>query len=278
MTDVRQTPEYAEYMRSRGWNVEKVGGVYIFAKRLPLLGSFIKVQRYKNLPLQSIEEAKRRHKAFQVVLEPIERDAEIASGGFRQNSPFSPSKTLTLDLLRPKNSLYKNCAKDCRYALRRTESMKLKALKSWQIKKFRASWKKSAGWKRHVPSAKELLNLKKSFSSSALFVSTNSCSAGGVFLRTRDTGYYWYGFTGRGGRKSLAQYKVVWEGIMWAKKNGCKTFDFEGMYDERHPNKNWLGFTHFKKSFGGGEKVYPGAFSKWSLPIKKSPVVVMNRK
>lgn len=54
---------------------------------------------------------------------------------------------------------------------------------------------------------------------------------------------------------------------MWAKKRGCKIFDFEGIYDERFPNKSWLGFTHFKKSFGGYEVSYPGTYTKTRLEV-----------
>ena len=50
---------------------------------------------------------------------------------------------------------------------------------------------------------------------------------------------------------------------------GAKILDFEGIFDERFPNKKWKGFTHFKKSFAGYEVEYPGAFSKFSL-LKKS--------
>jgi lipid II:glycine glycyltransferase (peptidoglycan interpeptide bridge formation enzyme) len=48
---------------------------------------------------------------------------------------------------------------------------------------------------------------------------------------------------------------------------GCKIFDFEGIYDSRFPIKSWLGFTHFKKQFGGNEIAYPGCYIKFRLPF-----------
>ena len=45
--------------------------------------------------------------------------------------------------------------------------------------------------------------------------------------------------------------------------------DLEGVYDERFPNKKWLGFTHFKKCFGGKEKEYPGTYTRTRFPFKK---------
>jgi len=89
--------------------------------------------------------------------------------------------------------------------------------------------------------------------------------AGAIFLIGDEISYYWQAFSNNEGRKNFAQYRIVWEGILWAKKQGAKIFDFEGIYDERFPNKNWKGFTHFKKSFGGYEVEYPGAFIKINL-------------
>ena len=91
--------------------------------------------------------------------------------------------------------------------------------------------------------------------------------AGAIFLIGDETGYYWQAFTNSGGRLSKSQYNIVWEGILWSKKTGATSFDLEGVYDERFPNKSWLGFTHFKKSFGGKSIFYPGAYTKNKIPL-----------
>jgi lipid II:glycine glycyltransferase (peptidoglycan interpeptide bridge formation enzyme) len=69
------------------------------------------------------------------------------------------------------------------------------------------------------------------------------------------------------GRSTLSQYTLLWNGILWAKKNGYKIFDFEGIFDPRFPDKNWKGFTHFKRSFGGEEVIYPGCYTKLRFPL-----------
>jgi lipid II:glycine glycyltransferase (peptidoglycan interpeptide bridge formation enzyme) len=92
-------------------------------------------------------------------------------------------------------------------------------------------------------------------------------TSGAIFIVADNMGYYWQAFTNKQGRQSLAQYKIVWEGILWAKKRGARVFDFEGIFDERFPNKSWQGFTHFKKSFGEDEVNYPGCFVKNLLPF-----------
>ncbi|KKU22795.1 MAG: FemAB domain protein [Candidatus Woesebacteria bacterium GW2011_GWF1_46_13] len=130
---------------------------------------------------------------------------------------------------------------------------------------FREGWKRAVKWKRYVPPFSHLLALKKLFKENSLFLVTPNYSSGTIFLIGDKIGYYWQAFTNKEGRKILAQYKIIWEGILWAKKMGARIFDFEGIYDERFPNKSWLGFTHFKKSFGGYEVAYPGTFVKWFL-------------
>ena len=95
----------------------------------------------------------------------------------------------------------------------------------------------------------------------------NDGSAGAVFLTTDKITYYYQAFTNDAGRKAHNQYRIVFDGIFWAKRMGAKVFDFEGIYDERFPNSSWKGFTHFKKSFGGYEISYSGCYTRYSLSL-----------
>ena len=111
------------------------------------------------------------------------------------------------------------------------------------------------------------INLKKIFAEDALFILSKDKSSGAIFLKGGKMSYYWQAFTGSTGRENMSQYKIVWEGILWAKARGARVFDFEGVFDSRFPDKSWKGFSHFKKSFGVEVKTYPGAFVKTRLPI-----------
>ena len=72
------------------------------------------------------------------------------------------------------------------------------------------------------------------------------------------------------GKEYHAPYLAVWTAIKEARTSGCDVWDFEGIYDPRYPSTNsWLGFTHFKKSFGGEEFVYPGTFTWYINPVIK---------
>jgi lipid II:glycine glycyltransferase (peptidoglycan interpeptide bridge formation enzyme) len=263
MLDIRQTPRYAKYLRKTGWQVEELSGVNCFIKKIPFLGSVIKIQRPEIIPLKKIKNLVKKHHAFQLIIEPKTKiDAEyLKKSGLRLiSSPFLPSKTLILDLTTSHERLLKQLKKDARYALRKTD--KLVVAKPKNITDFYNSWKKAIKRKRYITPLSRLKILKRVFGKNVLFLVSKDGSAGAIFLLGDKIAYYWQAFSGPEGRKQLAQYKILWEGILWAKKSGAKIFDFEGIYDERFPNKQWAGFTHFKKSFGGEGLEYPGCFTK----------------
>jgi lipid II:glycine glycyltransferase (peptidoglycan interpeptide bridge formation enzyme) len=277
MLDIRQTPAYARYLKSIGWQVERINEVNYFIKKLPLMGSIIKIQRPEEIKIKKINELAKKYKSFQIIIEPkSEMDARylISIGYKKSKRPYLPTKTLHLELTHPQESLINQMKKDAKRAIKKTEDLEIHEP---TISCFRDCWKKAVGLKRYVPAIKNLKSLKKNFRKNCLFLLTKEGSAGAIFLmgdkialgqQAASSAYYWQAFSNQKGRKTLAQYKIVWEGILWAKKHGAKIFDFEGIYDKRFPNKKWKGFTHFKKSFGGYEVSYPGAFVKNLVPFK----------
>lgn len=263
MLDVRQTPQYARFMSQTGWSVEKANGIYCYIRKIPILGNFIKIQRPKKiLTEQDINILRDKYKPFQIIIEPVTNHQSLVTNHFRQSkSPFVPSKTLHIDVTVSKMKLFNQLKKDARYALRKAQNSKLVDIKH-NLELFHSSWKAAVPFDRYVISLDHLQKLQQAFGDKSLFLLSQDNSSGAFFIRSSDTAYYWQAFTNKAGRSSQIQYKVVWEGILWAKRSGCKVFDFEGIYDARFPNKKWLGFTHFKKSFGGVEVEYPGAYSR----------------
>lgn len=267
MADIRQTVKFANYLENIGWKIEKTGKTYSFIKKVPFLGSVVKIQRPEEIDIGALKYVRKKHNPFQIIIEPKSKEhgSLISKHGFRLGrSPYLPTKTLHLDLTKPKETLFEQLKKDARYSLRKTKDLNIYAVHKTQA--FRQSWKEAVDWKHWVPPQGHLDALIKSFGKDSLFLVTPGGDAGAIFLSSKDTVYYWQAFSNEKGRKTLAQYKILWAGITWAKKRGAKTFDFEGIYDERFPNKKWKGFTHFKKSFGGYEVKYPGVFVKYSIP------------
>lgn len=286
LPDIRQTANYAHYLKSQGWIVERLNNINYFIKKIPLLGSVLKIQRPKKIDFEIIKKLENRYKVFQTIIEPdlAFTDSTVVHNLLLQNryklskSPFLPSKTIHLNLTQSVKDIYRNFSKDCKYSLRKGEGLVIKEYSTpAEIKKFHEAWKKSVKFKRYIPSLENLIELKKSFpQSKSLFLAshnkTGSIIGGAIFTTSsHDVSnyiiYYWQGFTNKEGRTSLSQYSLLYQAILWGKKMNCKVFDFEGIYDERFPNRSWLGFTHFKKSFGGAEILYPGCYIRYRLPI-----------
>ena len=282
MVDIRQSIQYANYLKLQGWTTERIGETNYFIKKLPIIGSVLKIQRPETTDFNTIDRLCRKYHVFQIIIEPqltaginsaLKHNVLITHGFRLSKSPFLPSKTLQSDLTQPQKEILGHVKKDARRAVRvgNTKTIKEYSTPSG-IRKWREAWKNSVKFDRYVPSVQSLLNLRKSFPYNySVFLASHNISGnimgGALFTRTsHGVAYYWYGFTNSEGRTSLSQYSLLYYGILWAKKNGNKIFDFEGIYDPRFPNKSWLGFTHFKRSFGGYEVEYPGCYSRFRLP------------
>ncbi len=281
MLDLRQTQEYANFLKKEGWIVERIEGTNYFIRKLPLVGHVLKIQRPEVIDFDTINKLCRKHGVFQIILEPFDssQQTELANHGFRlDRSTYLPSKTLQIDLTKSSKDIYKDLERNIRTGIKRGEGLKTKEYSiPSEIKTFREEWKKIIKNKRYVPSLETLLNLRKSFpDKKSLFLASHNIYGriiGGVIFtisshdRSNCITYYMYGFTSKEGRSSLVHASLLYQGILWGKRMGCKVFDFEGIYDSRFPNKSWLGFSRFKKSFGGYEVLYPGCYTKFRFPF-----------
>lgn len=280
MVDIRQTINYKKYLKSQYWITERIEGINYFIKKIPILGSVLKIQRPEKLDIKTINQLISKYRPFQIIIEPNnEVDVSwLLDSGYKQGTPYLPSKTIHLDLTQTKSDIFRNFSKDCKYSIKKGEGIETRDCSTpSDIKKFHNAWKMSVNFNRYVPSLDSLIKLKKSFPQHhSLFLTSHNKSGsiigGAIFtISSHDVSnyiiYYWQGFTNKAGRTSLSQYSLLYQAILWGKKMGCKIFDFEGIYDERFPNKSWLGFTHFKKQFGGTEVLYPGCYTKFRLPI-----------
>lgn len=272
MTDIRQSLPYAKYLSKIGWIVERKNKTNYFIKKIPLLGYILKIQRPNRINFEEIKKIEKTYKSFKVILEPNlstgTRTLHIKSyysNGYKiSKSPFLPTKTILLNLKNEKGEIFNNFKKDCKSVLKKESQLKIQNCKDLEY--FRKCWRKSVNFQRYVPTLSHLMALNASFKKDSLFLLASdeekNIYSGAIFLKTKDNGYYWQAFTNKNARKEKIQYHILWRGILWVKESGCKYFDFEGIYDKRYPNKSWLGFSHFKKSFGGTEIEYQGCFIK----------------
>lgn len=262
MSDLRQSIQYAQYLKKIGWEYDKTGKNLVFIKHLPLLGNFLKIQRpLTNIEFDQLQSLVKKHKAFAVKID------------------YSPTKTLQIDLAPSLQQIQNQMKKDGRYGIRKAEKNKIKtqvySYPNPLINNFISLWHKNA-WRRGfwIPFHREMKSLYEAFGEKCYLIFTyqepnqKDKPLSGAFIIVNDkTAHYFHAASSPEGRKLSAPYLIIWEAIKLAKKKKCKTFDFEGLYDERFPIKSWKGFTHFKKSFGGTEVKFPGPKTKFYNPL-----------
>jgi len=275
MIDLRQTSEYAKYLSALGWNVERKNNINYFIKKFLPLGSFLKIQRPDKIDFNKVRNLAIKYRAFQIVIEPKNTNhrSSITKHGFKQSkSYFVPSKTVHIDLIKSEKQLLKEMHYKTRYNIKKAINNKLKVIMSKDIERFANFWQECALKQRAmwIPQKKEIKEIYNAFSNYAnlLFAfHSNELVAGILLLHSNKISYYMYAASSNNGKKLFAPTLAAWEAIKLSKKKGSKFFDFEGIYDNRFPLKSWKGFTRFKKSFGGNEVEYPGAFTKFRFPF-----------
>jgi hypothetical protein len=266
--DVRQTPEYGEYIREIGWETVNVDKVQVFVRKLGPV-AIAKIQRADlPLPIDKIRSELKSRRVIMCKLEPNpEQTAEemdkVKKCGFRQDKwPLLGSRTLRVDLRPKMEEIEKTFKKDARYCLKKSMESAIEIRNNeWEV--FYEVWKKAA-WNKDlwILSKNQVMALKQSFGDKA-FCLTAGKMAGVVILVTEGVAYYYFSAALPEAKPLQLPYRMVWEAMREAKKRGAKVWDFEGVFDERWPTKGWKGFTHFKKSFGGLEVEFPGSFVRW---------------
>lgn len=262
--DIRQSREYANFLTRISWQVECSSIGQVFIKKLPIIGSALKIQRTTKINLKEIYALQKKHRAFLTIVEPeIGVDTKpLINAGFKlTNSSYLPTKSLVVNLVESKEKILSQMKKDARYGIRKSEHEGLEVFND--TSEFQKNWKGAVNGKLHVLPVNHLNSLKSSFGKNIIFLQSKDKEAGAIFIVSGKKGYYWVGFYSDTARKKYTSYKIILEGILWCKKQKAEEFDFEGIIDERFPKTTWSGFSHFKKSFGGSEIYYPGCFVKW---------------
>lgn len=289
MLDFRQSPQYAAWMRILGWKTVEILNPkseirnFVYVRRIPILGSVIKFQRTTGpIPFRSLEKIAEKERAILVKVEPdISQNQtallkQLEKHHYRQDKwALLVTKTLRVNLSLPDNQIFSQFKKDSRATVRKALAQKLRVEEN-NFEKLYQLLKKSYQRKKLWFYPKDQYNsLIRSFGENVFGIDllapkAEEPVAGCLVLISDKTASYLLAGSLPEGQEMHAPYLVVWEAMKEAKKRGCTTWDFEGIKDERIPStKNWGGFTHFKKSFGGYEVTFPGSFTWYRNPILK---------
>lgn len=272
MEDIRQTEAWGKYLSDKGWRTETVkaaDGIHkmtAFIVPLGILGfTMMKLQRSEYDPDWSdLARVKKKNRVASSIIEPtnIQDTLGYAMAGYKLTRfPYLATKTYIVDLTQSEKQLWEHLSENARRMILKNKKV---SIEETDVNTFFNLWKKwSKVW---TMKPKEIESLQKHFGKKvSLIVSreANKYHSGLLLIKTRDTANYYQTWTSEEGRLSGAHYKLVWTEMLKAKREGLKYFDLEGIFDERWPQKRWLGFTEFKRRFGGKMVSFPGSFFRW---------------
>ena len=75
--------------------------------------------------------------------------------------------------------------------------------------------------------------------------------AGAVMFRFGERAWYLHGMSLPEHNEKMPSYLIQWEGMRWAKENGCSTYDMWGAPDRFEETDSMWGVYRFKRGFGG---------------------------
>jgi lipid II:glycine glycyltransferase (peptidoglycan interpeptide bridge formation enzyme) len=271
LIDVRQTKEYATFLGCLGWQTIMADSCKIYVKKVPLLPFCVaKILRSPITPsFDKLKILKKKYRILFIKMAPFILDISQNTKYSLDSSPLTPTKTVWLNLTKTENQLLQEMQAKTRYNIRLSQRKNLQInivpgnkISNQQLMNFYHLWAKtppSTWWLK--PSFKELQYLVSSFGEKCFFVFIYPLPmihyplASCLILTSPNVSFYWHNCSSPAGKRLFAPTLCVWEAIGESKKRGLKVFDLEGIYDERYGSfhKSWLGFTKFKRGFGGEE-------------------------
>lgn len=272
MEDVRQTSGWKWHLAYRGWKTETIKAadgkhkIQVFILKLgwwPF--SMMKIQRANFDPdFNDLKRIKRKYWVVNSVIEPIKvqrPETYKKAGYYVTRFPFLAMSTYVNNLTMSEKEMWQGLSENAKRLIKKNEGV---IIEETDPENFCKLWKECS--KIWIMPPGEVKNLLTGFKGKARLVLSRSGKeyhSGLMVIYSKDTANYYQTWTNDLGRKSGAHYKLVWEEMLRAKKEGLKYFDFEGVFDERWPQKKWKGFTDFKRRFGGELKRYPGSYFRW---------------
>ncbi len=276
--DIRQSNKYAYFMTKIGWQVKKINRHFIFIRNIPFLGKFAKCLRITPpIPFKEINQLLKKEKIKKIIIEPQSPPdksliQQFLKNGYQPNhSPFTPTKTILIDLTKKEAEIFSHFQAVKRRSIRKAIKKGVIVYQSQQLESF-IKLKTVGFFPLSFWVAKQIRLLWQAFSpyQTCLLLASSDKSkpdqteAGVLLLFFGQKAYYWLAASTQQGNQLAAPSLLVWEALKTAKKKGCCVFDFEGIYDPcyHQATKNWQGFTRFKQDFGGQEITFFGSWQK----------------
>jgi len=253
--DLRQSEGWAKFLISQGWEIEELRitnyKLRIFIRKIPLLGSIIKIQRPAIIPpVEEIDKLAKKHHALCVKLEPPQTNGYLAKrnkvgptpyelltnhGFVRDSVPSLPTKSTIIDLTRSERELWETLSQDTRRDIRKAKENRVsvasyrpgdrkleQALENF-THLLSETGRRKGFW---TPNINQLKAKTESFGKNAILLLAfgelpsypitqlhDYPIAGFLVLLHNEVAYYHYTATSVVGRKLNAAYLLMWETI-----------------------------------------------------------------
>jgi len=154
--EIQQSPLYRKYIELWGWTVLTLDGVNIFIRKIPFYGVLAKIQRPIDLPyIPRLVPFLKRHKVQRVLVEPTQdtnekryqEEIKSLSKFFSiHKESFLPTKTIYINLTKPKKELFQSFTESKRRGVRRAQKNRVIVKESNSIQDFIRTKNSSAGF------------------------------------------------------------------------------------------------------------------------------------
>lgn len=246
-----------------------MGKSYFYCPRGPIVdkSQIPNSKKILELLFNKIRDLAKNERAMFLRFEPLSKIdlsnlAENLGLKIEKTIDVQPSKTLILDITKPKEELLANMHQKTRYNIKLAKKKGVKIIEA-DVGHFEELWQLIAetserdAFRPHGRSYyREMLKSGKSFIKLLLSEFRNKVISAGIFSFFADAATYMHGASSNKHRNVMAPHFLQWHSIKLAKSLGYKYYDFYGINE-----KEWPGITRFKKGFGGSEIEYPGTFN-----------------
>ena len=276
-------------MQALGWRVEKSGAMQAYVKKVPGLCLWLmKLQRIdvRQIDLEWMIKLKRRYRLLSVYVELMQghpllkseltnRDVvRLERSGFKQvGKGMLPTKTRLVPVGGADKEMLERMKAKTRYNIGLAQrkglvTQVLSGKEVWaqkdKLDRLISFLSKTRSVHRWMGMCRWITAQVKAFGDQAYVVTVLNANkellAAAVLVVVGPVAYYSFNGSTREGRGAMAPTLVVWEGMLEARRRGCKWLDLDGIYDERYPIEKFKGFSRFKAGFGGQVVTYPPAF------------------
>lgn len=291
-----QSWEWGEFRKQTGLKVERIGcfdnGKLIRAFQvtfhpIPLLsgytlGYFPKGDMPDEEQLAALRQIGQKHNALFIKMEPNvgqkvgipSAHANIArflmDNGAQPGRPLFTRYSFLLDITPHEDKLFANLSSKTRYNVRLAIKKGVQIFENsteeglQQYIDILNETTKRQGFYAHTPDY--FKTMWKQLKDSGMVKIFNAVYEGKVLVSWimftfNDILYYPYGASRSENREVMASNLLMWEMILFGKRQNCKSFDMWGsLGPEPDPKDPWFGFHKFKKGYGGDLMEFIGTY------------------